>query len=135
MTGQARRGGEKMAGNVFIPVDILRPMLDEVAATGTVKPQPHPWLGLNPHEHPGGLIVGRLSTKSPAIAAGIRRGDLVTALGGRPVDDLADFYRRMWAMGAPGIDVPLTILRDGRSFTVKVRSASRYQFLAKEKTY
>lgn len=134
-TGQARRDGEKMAGNVFIPIDLLRPMLDEVAATGTVKPQPHPWLGLNARQHPGGLMVGRLSSNSPAIAAGIQRGDLVTALGGRPVDDLADFYRRVWAMGAPGIDVPLTVLRDGRSFTVKVRSASRYQFLAKEKTY
>jgi S1-C subfamily serine protease len=135
LTDQARRDGEKMTGNVFIPVDLLRPMLDEVAATGRITPQPHPWLGLNAREHPGGLMVGRLSAHSPADAAGIRRGDLVTAVSGRPVDDLADFYRRVWAIGAPGVDVPLTVMRDGRSFTVKVRSASRYQFLAKERTY
>jgi S1-C subfamily serine protease len=135
MTGQARHDGERLDGNVFVPVDLLRPMLDEIAATGRVTPQPHPWLGLNAREHPGGLIVGRLSPSSPAQAAGLRRGDLVTAVAGRPVDDLADFYRRVWAMGSPGIDVPLTVMRDGRSFSIKVRSASRYQFLAKEKTY
>lgn len=135
MTGQARRDGQKLEGNVFVPVDLLRPMLDEIAATGKVTPQPHPWLGLNAREHPGGLMVGRLSASSPAQAAGLRPNDLITAVAGRPVDDLADFYRRVWAMGSPGIDVPLTVMRDGRSFNVKVRSASRYQFLAKERTY
>jgi S1-C subfamily serine protease len=134
LTAQARRDGEKLTGNVFVPVD-LRPLLAEIAETGKVTPRPHPWLGLNATAHPGGLVIGRLSARSPAQAAGLERGDLVTAVGGRPVDNLADFYRRMWAMGSPGIDVPLTVVRDGRSFSVKVRSASRYQFLAKEKTY
>jgi len=135
LTAQARRDGEKLTGNVFVPVDLLRPLLAEIAETGKVTPRPHPWLGLNATAHPGGLVIGRLSARSPAHAAGLERGDLVTAVGGHPVDDLADFYRRMWAMGSPGIDVPLTVMRNGRSFSVKVRSASRYQFLAKEKTY
>jgi S1-C subfamily serine protease len=135
MVGEARRQGERMSGNVFVPVDLLLPMLDELAATGKVTPKPHPWLGLNATAHPGGLLVGRLSRKSPAQAAGVQRGDLVTGIAGRPVEDLAEFYRRVWAMGSPGIDVPLTILRDGRTFTIRVRSADRYQFLVKEKTY
>jgi S1-C subfamily serine protease len=110
-------------------------MLDEVAATGTVTPRPHPWLGLSALEHPGGLIVSRLSSRGPATAAGVRRGDLITGVGGKAVSSLADFYRRVWAMGAPGVDVPLTITREGRTFTVKVRSASRYQFMTKDRTY
>jgi S1-C subfamily serine protease len=135
LVGQARREGERMAGNVFVPVDLLRPMLDELAAKGKITTKPHPWLGLNATAHPGGLLVGRLSRNSPAQAAGVQRGDLVTGVAGRPVEDLAEFYRRVWAMGSPGVDVPLTILRDGRTFTIRVRSADRYQFLAKEKTY
>jgi S1-C subfamily serine protease len=135
LVGQARREGERMSGNVFVPVDLLRPMLDQLAATGKTTPNPHPWLGLNATAHPGGLIVGRLSRNSPAQAAGVQRGDIVTGIAGRPVEDLAEFYREVWAMGSPGVDVPLTILRDGRTFTVRVRSADRYHFLVKDKTY
>lgn len=132
---RARSDSERLHGNVFVPVDLLQPLIAQVAANGKVTPKPHPWLGLNPTPHPGGLIVGRLSQHSPAAAAGLKRGDMVVALADKPVDDLADFYRRVWAMGAPGIDVPLTIVREGRSFDVQVRSANRYQFLAKEPTY
>lgn len=135
LVNQARRDGERLGGNVFVPVDLLQPLLDQVAATGKVTPQPHPWLGLNATPHPGGLMIGRLSDRSPAVAAGLKRGDMVTALADKPVKDLADFYRRVWAMGGPGVDVPLTVVRNGRSFDVEVRSANRYQFLAKEKTY
>lgn len=135
LINQARRDGERMRGNVFIPAELLKPILKSIAATGRVAPQPHPWLGLNPTVHPGGLMVGRLSNHSPAAAAGVKRGDLVTAVAGRPVTDLIDFYHRVWAMGGPGVEVPLTILRDGRNFDVKVHSADRYRFLAKEPTY
>ena len=132
---QARSDSERMQGNVFVPAELLQPLLTEIAAKGKITPQPHPWLGLNPSAHPGGLIIGRLSGRSPALSAGLQRGDMVVALAGRPVEDLADFYRRVWAMGPPGIDVPLTVVREGRSFDVRVRSANRYQFLAKEQTY
>lgn len=135
MVRNARRDGERMRGNVFIPSDILRPILANVAATGHVTPHPHPWLGLNAIDHPGGLLVGHLSDHSPAEAAGVKRGDLVVGLAGRPVTDLIDFYHRVWAMGGPGVDVPLTILRDGRDFDVRVRSADRYRFLSKEPTF
>jgi S1-C subfamily serine protease len=135
LVNQARRDSERMPGNVFVPVELLKPLLTEIDAKGTITPQPHPWLGLNPSAHPGGLMIGRLSGRSPALTAGLQRGDMVVALAGRPVEDLADFYRRVWAMGPPGIDVPLTVVRDGRSFDVRVRSANRYQFLAKEPTY
>jgi S1-C subfamily serine protease len=135
LVNRARRDNERLGGNVFVPVDLLQPLIDQVAASGKVTPQPHPWLGLNASPHPGGLVIGRLSEQSPALAAGLKRGDMVTALADKPVEDLVDFYRRVWAIGGPGVDVPLTIVRDGRSFDVQVRSANRYQFLAKEKTY
>ena len=135
LVNQARRDSERLQGNVFVPVELLQPLLTEIDAKGKITPRPHPWLGLSPSEHPGGLVVGRLSGRSPALSAGLKRGDVVVALAGRPVEDLADFYRRVWAMGPPGIDVPLTVVREGRSFDVRVRSADRYQFLAKEPTY
>ena len=64
-----------------------------------------------------------------------RGAAFLDALAGRPVTDLVDFYHRVWAMGGPGVDVPLTILRDGRDFDVRVRSADRYRFLSKEPTF
>jgi S1-C subfamily serine protease len=135
LVNQARSDRERMQGNVFVPVELLQPLLTEIIAKGKITPRPHPWLGLNPSPHPGGLVIGRLSGRSPALSAGLQRGDMVVALAGRPVEDLADFYRRVWSMGPPGIDVPLTVVREGRSFDIRVRSADRYQFLAKEQTY
>ena len=51
------------------------------------------------------------------------------AVGGTEVSDLAGLFRRIWSLGNAGVEVPLTIYRDGRTFELRVPSADRRQFL------
>ena len=48
---------------------------------------------------------------------------------GKDVRDLAGFFRRIWAQGQAGVEVPLTIYRDGETMEMRVKSSERNRFL------
>ena len=75
-------------------------------------------------------MVG-VSPHGPAARAELRAGDIVLAVAGEPVEDLADFYRRLWAQGPAGATIPLRLQRDGDVFDLEVRSADRTALLKK----
>jgi S1-C subfamily serine protease len=54
---------------------------------------------------------------------------MVLTVGGKPIASLADFFRRVWALGPAGVRVPLTVRRDGEAVDVTVASADRNDFL------
>ena len=54
-----------------------------------------------------------LADEGPAESADLRAGDVVEAVAGEPIADLADFFRRVWALGEAGVRVPLTVRREG----------------------
>jgi S1-C subfamily serine protease len=51
------------------------------------------------------------------------------AVGGEKVSTLAAFYRKVWSLGEAGVEVPLTLHRDGVTFDVRVNSSDRAKFL------
>ncbi|MGH6912822.1 MAG: PDZ domain-containing protein, partial [Geminicoccales bacterium] len=61
--------------------------------------------------------------------AGVHVGDVVLEVAGNPVGGLADTFRKVWALGAAGVDVPLTLIRDGNQLNLRLRSADRNDFL------
>ena len=65
----------------------------------------------------------------PAQRSKIETGDVVAAVNGTNADSLADLFRKIWSMGEAGVDVPLTMLREGKTFEVTVKSADRHSFL------
>ena len=123
--------GERLPGNMFVPVDLLKPVLEEMIATGRQKGSMRPWLGINSMEQEGRLHVMRVSAESPAEKAGIAAGDIILQLAGRDVGTLEDFYRRLWAAGAPGVEVTLKVLHGSDVREVKVRSIDRFEILRK----
>lgn len=123
---QAELSPEKsVTGNMVVPIDLLHPILDDLARLGRVDRPPRPWLGLHLVEQRGLLTVLGVAAGGPAEEAGIEEGDVVTALGATQAEDLAAFYRQLWALGPAGVHVPLTILRDGRERPVEVVSTDR----------
>ena len=60
-----------------------------------------------------GVIVNSVAQGSPAERAGLRRGDVITAINGTPVRD-GNSLRNQVASTQPGTEVTLTFLRDGR---------------------
>jgi serine protease Do len=115
--------------NVFIPIDLLNPILHDLITSGRSSKAPRPWLGINSEESHGRVFVTRVTTGGPAEKAGLQPGDLILTVKGTVVNGLADFYRKVWAQGNAGVDVPLSILRETRIQDVTIRSTDRYQFL------
>ena len=126
--------GERLPGNMFVPIDLLKPILAEMISTGRQKGGRRPWLGINSLEEDGRIKVLRVSEDSPAELAGIVPGDLILSLSGEKVEKLPDFYRRLWSTGAPGVEVTLKVLHGTEVRDVKIRSIDRLEFLRKRPT-
>ncbi|MFD0463844.1 S1C family serine protease [Microvirga aerilata] len=123
-------GGSVVPLNMSVPIDILKPILDDLLTLGRVKGQPRPWLGFYVAEAEDDQItVIGLAGDAPAQRAGLRAGDQVHAVAGQAVTSLAEFYRAIWALGPAGVDVPLTLEREGDMFDVTLRSADRGRFM------
>jgi len=117
-----------MACNIFVPIDLLTPILGDLTA-GRPRKAPRPWLGINSEEAHGRVFVTQLTTGGPGEKAGLKEDDLIITVKGEPVSGLADFYRKVWALGDAGVEVTMTVLRGTRMHEIKVRSADRNQFL------
>ena len=135
IVGDAFQGDSLLPGNMFVPIDLLKPILGDMLAFGHGTGPRHPWLGMITEEVRGHVFVNRVSSYGPARKAGVEPGDIVVAVAGEAVSSLAELYRRVWALGAPGVDVSLTVVRDGAVHEIVVRSADRYDFLRLKRTY
>lgn len=124
----AARAGAHSPGNMFVPVHLVKPILDELIARGKAPGAARPWLGINTEELRGKLFISRVSPGGPAELAGLKDGDLVVAIGNEGASTLADFYRRLWARGAAGVEVPLKVLQGTQLRDIIVRSIDRDQY-------
>lgn len=129
-------GGElPLPGNMFVPIDRLKPVMADLLAIGRPGTAPRPWLGIRAHEIEGHIVVISVQQESPAEKAGVEVGDLIVELDGEPVETLADFYRRLWAKGSAGVEASLTLLDRRGPREVKVKTIDRYKFLKLGVTY
>jgi S1-C subfamily serine protease len=129
IVGDAAGAAEALPGNMFVPVDRLRPVLGDLIAIGRPSTPPRPWLGANLQDVDGTLVVRRVAREGPAETAGIRHGDRITAIDGSAVHDLAEFYRALWRRGGAGIAVKLTVVRQGQQQEFEVKTIDRYRYL------
>jgi len=120
--------GTPEPGNMFVPIDLLKPILEELKEKGRRNEPPRPWLGLATEEVQGRLFVTRVSPEGPADQAGLKQGDIVVGVGNDSVKTHADLYRKMWALGAAGVEVPLKIQQGGTVREVRVKSIDRFQY-------
>jgi S1-C subfamily serine protease len=126
---QVRETGTPEPLNMIVPIDILKPILEDLLTLGRPNHPPRPWLGLNATEVDDKVVIARVSTGGPARRANLRTGDVVLAVADTEVSDLAGFFRKVWSLGKAGVEVPLTIYRDGRTFEARVTSGDRNRFL------
>jgi S1-C subfamily serine protease len=126
---QAVEKGQTQNLNMIVPIDLLKPILDDLMKYGRRNAPPRPWLGLYATEVEDRLVIVGIADRGPAKRADLRTGDIVLSVGGAEVRDLAGFFRRIWAQGAAGVEVPMTIYRDGRTMELRVKSGERNRFL------
>ncbi len=129
---QLQHAGEKGQTqniNMMIPIDLLKPIADDLMKFGRRNAPPRPWLGLYATEVENRLVVVGLADRGPAKKADLRTGDIILSVAGKDVRDLASFFRRIWAQGAAGVEVPISIYRDGETMELRVKSSERNRFL------
>jgi len=128
-------GDPALPGNMFVPIETLKPILADLIKTGRRAGPARPWLGVAADEVQGRLVVARVSPEGPADIAGVRQGDIILAVGSEGVRSQAEFYRKMWARGAAGSEIPLRLLQGIDIREVKVRSIDRLDYFRQKPTY
>jgi len=135
IVAEAAEPGMRSPGNMFVPIDLLKPILDDLIAQGRARGPAQPWMGLYTEEVRGRLFVARVSIDGPAQRAGLKSGDVVLGVGGDGVESQADFYRKVWARGAAGTDIPLKVLQGSDVKELTVRSIDRLEWFRKKPVY
>ena len=123
------RGVDNEHLNMIVPIDLAKPVIGDLARYGRVNRPARPWLGVYSTEIEDKVVVIGIAPNGPAARAELKTGDVLVAIGGEKVTALAPFYRKLWSLGPAGVEVPLTIHRDGVTFHVRVNSADRARFL------
>jgi S1-C subfamily serine protease len=126
---QAATGERNQNINMIVPIDLLKPILNDLLTLGRPNHPPRPWLGLYATQVEDRVVVVGLADNGPAAKAHLRTGDIVLTVGGNEVRGHADFFRRVWSLGKAGVEVPLSVYRDGRTLEVRVPSGDRARFL------
>jgi S1-C subfamily serine protease len=125
--------GERLPGNMFVPVDLLTPALEEMVRSGAQQASRRPWLGVNSLEEDGRVKVVQVNEESPADVAGITPGDIILQVNGEAVESLEKFYAKLWDRNAkPGAQVRLTVLHGVSLREVIVQSIDRQEFMRRK---
>jgi len=124
---------EETPGNMFVPVNLLKPILADLLTSGTSGQPARPWIGVYTGEAKGKVIVNRVAADGPGALAGVKPGDIIIGVAGRRVSGMVDLYRKVWSRGAAGIDVPLDVLPLGSTTLeikkITVHSRDRHKWL------
>ena len=135
IVGDAKGENEPSPGNMFVPIDLLSPILGDLLAKGRVAGAGKPWLGVTAQPLHGQLLVGRVAPGGPAEKAGLRRGDVIVGVNGERTRTLSELYRKVWSSGAAGVTVPLDVLSDREPRRVDVQSVNRLDTLKLQSTF
>ncbi|MBX9903301.1 MAG: S1C family serine protease [Burkholderiales bacterium] len=124
----ALNAGVAFPGNMFVPINLLKDVLDDLVRDGRRRGAARPWLGLNTEQVDGHLVVTRVLPDSPADQSGLKRGDIILGIGGDSIGSQSEFYESLWSSSA-GSDVTLHIVRDKVVKHLIVQTSDRLSYL------
>jgi S1-C subfamily serine protease len=125
---------DKKPGNMFVPIDLLPPILGDLIADGRASGPAHPWLGMYTEETHGRLVVSRVTPGGPAEKAGVHSGDVIVGVNGEVAKSLPELYRQIWMQGTAGANIRLDVRQGGDTRRLDVRSINRLDLLKLKST-
>ena len=125
----AINGGVAFPGNMFVPINLLKDVLDDLVRDGRRRGAARPWLGLNTEQVDGHLVVTRVLPDAPADQSGLKRGDIILGIGGDSIGSQSEFYETLWSSGGAGGDITLHIVRDKVVKHLIVQTSDRLAYL------
>ena len=132
---EATNDDSGLPGNMFVPIDALKPILADLVKNGQRSGPARPWLGVAADEVQGRLVVARVSPDGPGDKAGLQAGDIILGVGGDGVHTQAEFYRKVWGRGGAGTDITLRVLQGIDVHDVTVHSIDRVEYFRPHTTY
>ena len=125
----SREAGQREPLNMIVPIDLLKPILEDLLTIGRANQPARPWLGLYAMEVEDRIVIAGLSSSGPAERGGLKTGDVVVAVADAPASDLAGVFRKIWSLGSAGVEVPMKIWREGHALDLRIISGDRNRFL------
>lgn len=126
-------GQPPSVGNMFVPIDLLKPILGELRTEGASRDSRRAWVGLTCMDLAGEVRVVKVTDDGPADAAGLQPGDQIVDIDGVRVLNLEGFYKALWSGGPANREVTLKISRTGEMQAVKVQATDRANALRKSR--
>ncbi len=121
--------GTRRPGNMFVPIDLLPPMLDEMRRRGTSARSHRAWLGVNCVQDEAAVRVIRVTADGPAEVAGVQPGDRILRIDDQEVHALGELWQALWRGGPAEREVKLEIERGSVRQVLKVFSVDRMKTL------
>jgi S1-C subfamily serine protease len=115
--------------NMFVPIELLRPILEDLITDGHSREPPQPWLGVFVDETQGRVFVRSVISGGPSERAGLQSGDIILTVKNQRIKGLADFFRKVWSLGPAGVDIPLSVLQNIKIRDIVVHSSDRNQYI------
>ena len=131
----AEKSQKDSPGNMFVPIDLLKPIYDDLVSKGIASGEQRPWLGLYTAEAMNRLFVSGVIPDGPADLSAVEPGDLITGINDQDVPSLPAMYRLLWSLGPAGTDITLNLRRDGEDIDIVITSDSRYSFMDRRKNH
>jgi putative serine protease PepD len=123
-SGSVPPGGEAQSAGIGFatPSNLVVRVAGKIMAG---KPVSHSYAGVSLNAGSiGGAQITAVQPNSPASKAGLQRGDVITAVGGKPVDSAEQFIEIV-DRDNPGHTLTLTVNRGGRTLTFKLTLGMR----------
>lgn len=128
-------GGEglRQGGNLFVPIDLLKPILAELRSRGSSRASARAWMGVQAAETTFGIRITRVNPDSPADVAGLESGDVIERIDGVEVKRLEALWKALWSGGPPEREIRLDIQRESRPMSVQLQSVDRMKTMRRAK--
>ena len=127
--------GFSSPGNMSVPINLLKPILEDLVTSGRRKSKIQPYLGISSDDSNDQIIVTRVSKGGPAFQAGIKPEDIIVTINGSQISNLTSFYEKVWKSGEAGVTIDLSVLRSGTLMNFKVKTVDRADYFFKPQSF
>ncbi|MDC0631582.1 S1C family serine protease [Candidatus Pelagibacter sp.] len=127
--------GVPMPGNLFVPINDLKPILNDLIVNGKRTADVKPYMGLTSNDDTGKVMVTRVNDDGPAAKAGFKENDIILKVNKINIQDTEKFYKTVWSQGGPGTLLDFEIERNNQIISLKLTTMDRNDFFVKPKYY
>ena len=133
--GDAAATGISSPGNMFVPINDLKPILDDLIENGRRTKDIKPYMGLTSSDNTGEVKITRVNDNGPAAKAGFSVNDTILAVNDEKINNIEDFYKVVWSFGGPGTKLQFDIERNQEKLNIELTTMDRNDFFVKPKYY